>query len=138
MVEKTAAGAVGVVAEQLAQIPGCRVLGLAGTDEIKLLKVEFGFDDVINYKGYKTVEELSDRMMQACPDGVDVYFDNVGGMISDAVMGHMNFHSRMVLCGQIALYNSKEVPMGGLAFSRYCVTAYAKYFDARIYPVQLS
>jgi NADPH-dependent curcumin reductase CurA len=64
---------------------------------------------VINYK---TTKDINQAVKEACPDGVDVYYDNVGGEISDAVISAINFHARIALCGQIALYNSKEVPMG--------------------------
>ncbi len=105
-----AAGAVGTVVGQLAAIKGCYVVGIAGTDEkVKLLKDEFGFDDAINYK---TTPDIKKAIADACPKGVDVYFDNVGGEISDAVISNINFHARIPLCGQISLYNSTETPMG--------------------------
>lgn len=105
-----AAGAVGSVAGQIAKIKGCKVIGLAGSDEkATLLKERFGFNDAINYK--KT-PDLTSRLKQACPEGVDIYFDNVGGAISDAVMQNMNFQGRVVLCGQISLYNAKEIAIG--------------------------
>jgi NADPH-dependent curcumin reductase CurA len=105
-----AAGAVGIVVGQIAKLQGCRVVGIAGTDEkAKLLIDHFGFDQVINYK---TTTDINQSVKEACPDGVDVYYDNVGGEISDAVISAINFHARIALCGQIALYNSKEVPMG--------------------------
>jgi len=105
-----AAGAVGVVVGQIAKIQGCRVIGIAGTDDkINLLKETFGFDEGINYK---TTADIKQAIAQLCPNGVDVYFDNVGGAISDAVISNINFHARIALCGQIALYNSTEVPMG--------------------------
>ncbi|HQX44680.1 MAG TPA: NADP-dependent oxidoreductase [Saprospiraceae bacterium] len=105
-----AAGAVGIVVGQIAKIQGCYVVGIAGTDEkIKMLKEEFGFDDAINYK---TTTDMKNAIAEACPKGVDIYYDNVGGDISDAVIGNINFHARIPLCGQISLYNSIEVPMG--------------------------
>ncbi len=105
-----AAGAVGIVVGQIAKIQGCRVVGIAGTDEkIDMLKNEFGFDEGINYK---TTTDMNKAIAAACKDGVDVYFDNVGGEISDAVIKNINFHARIALCGQISLYNSTEVPMG--------------------------
>lgn len=105
-----AAGAVGVVVGQIAKIQGCRVIGIAGTDDkINLLKETFGFDEGINYK---TTPDIRQAIAQLCPNGVDVYFDNVGGAISDAVISNINFHARIALCGQISLYNSTEVPMG--------------------------
>jgi len=105
-----AAGAVGLVVGQIAKIYGCRVVGIAGTDEkIRLLKEKYGFDEAINYK---TVNNLNKAIASACPKGVDIYFDNVGGEISDAVINNINFHARIPLCGQISLYNSAETPVG--------------------------
>jgi len=104
-----AAGAVGIVVGQIAKLQGCHVVGIAGSDEkIKLLK-DVGFDDVINYK---TVTDIKKSVAGVSPNGVDVYFDNVGGEISDAVIANINFHARIVLCGQISLYNSTEIPVG--------------------------
>ncbi|WP_159466992.1 NADP-dependent oxidoreductase [Dyadobacter sp. 3J3] len=105
-----AAGAVGIVVGQIAKIQGCRVIGIAGSDEkINILKNEFGFDQAINYK---TTPDMGKAIAEACPDGVDIYFDNVGGVISDAVISHMNFHSRIPLCGQISLYNNTSDATG--------------------------
>ena len=105
-----AAGAVGTVVGQIAKIKGCKVVGIVGSDEkAKLIKDRFGFDASIDYK---TAKDLTSEIKSACPNGVDVYYDNVGGTISDAVMQSMNFKSRIVLCGQISLYNAKEVPVG--------------------------
>jgi len=105
-----AAGAVGMVVGQIAKIYGCRVIGIAGTDKkIKMLKDDLGFDEVINYKTTKNIKEA---IAQSCPKGVDVYFDNVGGEISDAVIANINFNARIVLCGQISLYNSTEIAVG--------------------------
>lgn len=105
-----AAGAVGMVVGQIAKIQGCRVIGIAGSDDkIDMLKEEFGFDDAINYK---TTTDMKKAIAKACPKGVDVYFDNVGGDISDAIMMNLNFQARVVICGQISLYNSTETPMG--------------------------
>lgn len=105
-----AAGAVGIVVGQIAKIQGCRVVGIAGSDDkVKLLKAEFGFDEAINYK---TTPDMNKALAAVCPKGVDVYFDNVGGEISDAVIKNINFHARIPLCGQIALYNTTETPMG--------------------------
>ncbi len=105
-----AAGAVGMAAGQIAKIQGSHVIGIAGSDEkINLLTKEFGFDGAINYK---TTSDIRKAVASLCPDGVDVYFDNVGGEISDAVIGNMNFHARIALCGQISLYNSAAIPVG--------------------------
>ncbi len=105
-----AAGAVGVVVGQIAKIHGCRVIGIAGSDEkVNLLKDKFGFDEVINYK---TSNDLKKEIAKFCPNGVDIYYDNVGGEISDAVIANINFNARIALCGQISLYNSTEIPVG--------------------------
>jgi len=105
-----AAGAVGIVVGQIAKIHGARVIGIAGSDEkVTILKEEFGYDDVINYK---TTNDINTAIANLCPNGVDVYFDNVGGTISDAVIQNLNFHARIALCGQISLYNSTEIPLG--------------------------
>ncbi|MBC7473208.1 MAG: NADP-dependent oxidoreductase [Candidatus Sericytochromatia bacterium] len=105
-----AAGAVGIIVGQIAKIYGCHVVGIAGSDEkIALLKDKFGFDQGINYK---TEKNLAQAIADSCPKGVDIYFDNVGGEISDAVVKNINFHARITLCGQISLYNLKEIPVG--------------------------
>ena len=105
-----AAGAVGLVVGQIAKLQGCHVVGIAGNDEkVKLLKEEFSFDEVINYK---TCTDLKKAVADACPKAVDIYYDNVGGETSDAVISNINFNARIVLCGQIALYNSIKIPMG--------------------------
>ena len=103
-----AAGAVGSVVGQIGKILGLRVVGIAGTDEkVEMLKTEFGFDEAINYK---TTGNMVDAIAQACPRGVDVYFDNVGGTISEAVLFNINKFSRTVNCGAISVYNNTEPP----------------------------
>lgn len=105
-----AAGAVGSVVGQIAKALGCRVVGIAGSDEkVEALKSEFGFDAGINYK---TTENMTQAIAEACPDGVDVYFDNVGGEISDSVMMNVNQFARVIVCGAISMYNATSVPMG--------------------------
>ncbi len=105
-----AAGAVGMVVGQIAKIQGCRVVGIAGDDQkTAYLKNELGFDEVINYK---TTSSIAKAVEAACPAGVDVYFDNVGGEISDAVVAQINNGARIIICGQISLYNETSQPMG--------------------------
>jgi hypothetical protein len=105
-----AAGAVGIIVGQIAKIYSCRVIGIAGTDEkCRMLTEDLGFDGAINYK---TSQNLKQDIAVLCPKGVDIYFDNVGGDISDAVIANINFHARIALCGQIALYNSTSLPIG--------------------------
>jgi len=111
-----AAGAVGIVAGQIAKIQGAYVVGIAGSDEkCKLLKEQFGFDETINYN---TSKVLKKSIYEACPNGIDIYFDNVGGEITDAAILNLNFHSRIVLCGQISLYNNTELPVGPVILPR--------------------
>lgn len=105
-----AAGAVGIVAGQIARIKGCKVVGISGSDEKNAyLTNELKFDEVINYK---TTGSLRKAIEKACPDGVDIYFDNVGGEISDAVISTINKGARIIICGQISLYNETKLPMG--------------------------
>jgi NADPH-dependent curcumin reductase CurA len=105
-----AAGAVGIVVGQIARIKGCRVVGISGSDEKNAyLSSELKFDEVINYK---TTGSMRKAIEKACPDGVDIYFDNVGGEISDAVISSINKGARIVICGQISLYNETKLPTG--------------------------
>jgi len=105
-----AAGAVGIAAGQIAKLLGAFVVGIAGSDEkCNLLMDQFGFDITVNYK---TSKSLRKDITAACPNGVDVYFDNVGGEITDAVVANLNNHSRFVLCGQISQYNNTRVSTG--------------------------
>lgn len=109
VVISAAAGAVGIAAGQIAKNCGARVVGIVGSDEkCRILKDQFGFDDTINYKSSVALRK---SVRATCPEGVDVYFDNVGGDITDAVINNLNYHSRFILCGQISHYNSTEVPM---------------------------
>ncbi|XP_067895864.1 prostaglandin reductase 2 isoform X2 [Heterodontus francisci] len=107
MVVSGAAGACGMLAGQIGRLEGCsRVVGICGTDEkCRVLVCEIGFDAAINYKKDNIVEKLQ----EFCPAGVDSYFDNVGGDISNTVISQMNQNSHIILCGQISQYN-KDVP----------------------------
>lgn len=105
-----AAGAVGTVVGQIAKLKGCHVVGIAGSEQkLDYLQNELGFDAGINYK---TSTNLREEVLRLCPSGVDVYFDNVGGDVSDAVYSALNNFSRIVICGQIAFYNNTTPPMG--------------------------
>ncbi|MCH9834425.1 NADP-dependent oxidoreductase [bacterium] len=100
-----AAGATGSVVGQIAKIKGCRVVGIAGSDEkCAWLIDELGFDAAINYK----TEDIAAAIRTACPDGVDVFFDNVGGDILEAAIGNIALRGRIVLCGAIAQYNDES------------------------------
>ena len=105
-----AAGAVGMVVGQIAKIQGCKVIGIAGSeDKCKLLKEKFGFDEALNYK---TSKSLRKEIGLLCPEGADVYFDNVGGEITEAVAANLDFHARIALCGQISQYNNSKPYIG--------------------------
>ncbi|AEW93877.1 MULTISPECIES: NADP-dependent oxidoreductase [Streptomycetaceae] len=103
-----AAGAVGSEVGQIAKLKGAsRVIGSAGSDEkVKLLTEEYGFDAAFNYKNGPVAEQLK----QAAPDGIDVYFDNVGSDHLEAAISALNVHGRIAVCGMIAQYNSTEPP----------------------------
>ena len=108
LVVSGAAGAVGSIVGQIGKILGLYVVGIAGTDEkVEMLTAKFGFDHAINYN---TTDDMRAALRTACPDGVDVYFDNVGGPISDAVLFNINKFARMIICGAISVYNNTEVP----------------------------
>jgi hypothetical protein len=105
-----AAGAVGSIAGQIARIKGCRVVGIAGSDQkVAWLRNELGFDAAFNYKA---TEDYSSKLQELCPNGIDVYFDNVGGAITDAVFPLINTGARVVVCGQIAQYNAEKPETG--------------------------
>ncbi len=104
-----AAGAVGSVVGQIAKIHGCRVVGIAGDDDkIRWIREDLGFDAAFNYKTESTYEKLK----EFCPAGIDCYFDNVGGAITDAVFPLMNTSGRVSVCGQISLYNLEKPETG--------------------------
>lgn len=104
-----AAGAVGNVAGQLAKLRGCYVIGSAGsTEKVKSLLEECGFDSAFNYKTGPTLDQLN----QAAPDGIDVYFDNVGGESLEAALSALRVHGRIIACGRIASYNDEEPKPG--------------------------
>jgi NADPH-dependent curcumin reductase CurA len=104
-----AAGATGSVVGQIAKIEGCRVVGIAGgPDKCGWLTGEAGFDAAIDYKG----ERVDRRLRELCPNGIDVFFDNVGGEVLDAALANLAMRGRVVICGAIAGYNEKVPPPG--------------------------
>jgi NADPH-dependent curcumin reductase CurA len=110
VVVSSSGGAVGAIVGQIAKIEGCRVIGIAGSDEkTKWLTGELGFDAAINYK---TSPNLAAELAELCPRGIDVYFDNVGGVTTDAVLALINRKARISLCGQISQYNAPAPEMG--------------------------
>lgn len=110
LVVSGAAGAVGSLVGQIAKIKGCRVVGIAGSDDkVNWLLQELGFDAAFNYK---STENYLAKVRELCPHGVDVYFDNVGGAITDAVLMSINTRARISICGQISQYNLEKPEMG--------------------------
>ena len=110
VVVSAASGAVGQVVGQLAKIAGCRAVGIAGGPaKCEYVTRELGFDACVDYKGSK---DLDAALREACPGGIDVYFDNVGGTVSDAVFRNLNFWARVALCGSISQYNATTPEMG--------------------------
>ena len=104
-----AAGAVGSVAGQIAKIKGCKVIGIAGGPEkCKYLTDELGFDGAIDYKNESVIRKIK----ELSPEGIDVYFDNVGGEILDAALARLRMHARVVICGAISQYNATEAIKG--------------------------
>ncbi|GAA0763102.1 NADP-dependent oxidoreductase [Ideonella azotifigens] len=112
VVVSAASGAVGGAVGQLAKARGCRVVGIAGgPDKCGQVVSELGFDACIDYKAHPDLKSLSRALKEACPDGIDGYFENVGGMILDAVMLRCNAFSRIAFCGMISGYNGDPIPM---------------------------
>jgi NADPH-dependent curcumin reductase len=110
IVVSAASGAVGQVVGQIGKIMGCRVVGIAGgAKKCAFVKDELGFDAAVDYKASN---DLDAALRAACPKGIDVYFDNVGGEVSDAVLRNLNFFARVALCGSISQYNATTPPMG--------------------------
>ncbi len=109
VVVSAAAGGVGSIVGQLARIGGCRVVGIAGgPDKCAYVTDDLGFDAAIDYKAGSVRPALRDT----CPDGIDVYFDNVGGSILDAALGTLAMHARVVVCGAISQYNAETATRG--------------------------
>ena len=108
VVVSAAAGATGSAAGQIAKALGCRVVGLAGGPDKCRRVLELGFDAAIDYKG----EDVPARLRELCPNGIDVYFDNVGGPILDAVLARLALAGRIVLCGGISVYNNDRPTPG--------------------------
>lgn len=112
MIVSAATGAVGSAFAALSKARGCRTVGIAGGAEKCAYAVdELGFDACIDYKQHSTAASLSAAIAQACPKGVDGYFENVGGMVLDAVLPRLNAFGRIAVCGMIAGYNGAPLPM---------------------------
>ena len=114
LVVSAAAGAVGSVVGQIGKIKGCRVVGIAGSDEkCRWITETLGFDAAINYK----TEDVRGQLKRHCPQGIDVFFDNVGGAILDSVLTRINVKARIVICGLISQYNAQKPVPGPYHFS---------------------
>lgn len=119
VVISAAAGAVGSVAGQIAKIKGCNVIGIAGGEnKCTYLKNNLMFDETIDYKKTPNIRKI---LRKICPQKVDIYFDNVGGDISDGVFYMLNNHARIVLCGQISLYNLNRLSMGPRLYPQFLI-----------------
>ncbi|CAN7274088.1 NADP-dependent oxidoreductase [Polaromonas sp. LjRoot131] len=124
MVVSAATGAVGSAFGALSKARGCRTVGIAGgPDKCKYAVDELGFDACIDYKLHADAASLSKALRDACPDGIDGYFENVGGMVLDAVLPRMNAFGRIALCGMIAGYDGRPMP---LAYPALILTARLK------------
>jgi NADPH-dependent curcumin reductase CurA len=109
LVVAAASGAVGSAVGQMAKIKGCRVVGIAGgADKVRYIIEELGFDEGIDHRA----PDFAEQLRAACPDGVDIYFENVGGKVWEAVFPLLNFFARIPVCGLIARYNDASLPLG--------------------------
>ncbi len=118
-----AAGAVGSLVGQIAKIKGCRAVGVVGTDEkVAWITGQLGFDAAFNYR---TTEDYVSKMKEVCPSGIDCYFDNVGGAVTDAVLPLLNVGARISICGQISQYNATK-PEPGVRPYVYLLTKQAR------------
>ncbi|RQP23709.1 NADP-dependent oxidoreductase [Piscinibacter terrae] len=112
VVVSAASGAVGSVVGQLAKARGCRAVGIAGgADKCRYVTEELGFDACVDYKLHGDLKSLKTALKDACPQGIDGYFENVGGTILDAVLLNMNAFGRIALCGMISGYNGQPIPI---------------------------
>ena len=115
VVVSAAAGAVGMMAAQLAKVKGARVIGVAGGEEkCEFLRDEIGLDDAVDYKS----GDLNEKLKAACPDGINVFFDNVGGDVLDAALDNIAKEARVVICGAISQYNNMEQVTGPRLYLR--------------------
>lgn len=113
LVVAAASGAVGSVVGQIAKILGLRVIGIAGgADKCRFVKDELGFDECIDYK----TGNLSEKLKAACPDGIDIYFENVGGDVTRAVAPLLNIGARVPICGYISNYNDQDITQAETPF----------------------
>jgi NADPH-dependent curcumin reductase CurA len=138
VVVSAASGAVGSVVGQLAKARGCRVVGFAGgADKCDYVVKELGFDACIDYKAHPDSRSLYKALKEATPDGIDGYFENVGGPILDAVMARMNAFGRIAMCGMIAGYDGQPQPLanpGMILVSRLRVEGFIVSEHTEVWP----
>jgi len=132
VVVSTAAGAVGSAVGQLAMLAGCRTVGIAGGPvKGRLCRDEFGYDEAIDYKS----DALSDAIKRACPQGVDIYFDNTAGAISDAVLPQLAMGARVIICGTASV-PSWDPPPAGPRVERYLLVKRARMMGLLVFDYQ--
>ena len=120
LVVAAASGAVGAIVGQIAKLKGCRVVGIAGgADKVRYLTEELGFDVGLDHRA----PDFADQLRAAVPNGIDIYFENVGGHVWDAVLPLLNKFARVPVCGLIAHYNDVAPPQGPIALPVYAIGA---------------
>jgi len=125
LVVAAATGPVGSMVGQLAKQKGLRVVGIAGgADKCKLAVDTFGFDACLDHRAYASAEALSEALAAECPEGIDIYYENVGGKVLEAVLPNMNSFGRIPVCGMIAWYNSAETGLTAPAIWRSVLTKF--------------
>ena len=142
MVVSAASGAVGSAFGALAKARGCRTVGIAGgPDKCQYATSELGFDACIDYKQHTSAESLSKALKEACPNGIDGYFENVGGMVLDAVLPRMNAFGRIAVCGMIAGYDGAPLPLANpslILISRLKVEGFIVSEHMEVWPAALA
>jgi len=141
LVVSAASGAVGSAFGALAKARGCRVVGIAGgPDKCSYVTGELGFDACIDYRRHPDAKSMSQALKEACPDGIDGYFENVGGYILDAVLSRMNAFGRIALCGMIAGYDGQPLPLANpslLLISRLKIEGFIVSEHMEVWPEAL-
>jgi len=141
VVVSAASGAVGSAVGQLAKARGARAVGIAGgADKCAYVVNELGFDACIDYKAHRDLAALSQALKVACPNGIDGHFENVGGVVLDAVMANANAFSRVAVCGMISGYNGEPIPMAApslilinrMKFQGFIVSEHMQHWPAAL------
>jgi NADPH-dependent curcumin reductase len=142
MVVSAASGAVGSAFGALSKVRGCRTVGIAGgPDKCKYAVDELGFDACVDYKLHTSAASLSAALKEACPNGIDGYFENVGGMVLDAVLPRMNAFGRIAVCGMIAGYDGAPLPLANpslILISRLKVEGFIVSEHMEVWPAALA